>query len=254
MDVQESDVMRKIIFSAWLVALLVLLAFGQDRVARRPLYPTGGFVPSDIAGLVLWLKADAITGLADGDSVVTWPDSSGNGNDMSSLDAGRRPVYKTAVLNGLPVVRFDATNDQESGAASASLPFTAFIVYSYRSTTSAARRALTGSTNWLLGPYNNSHQMFNGAFMGSPPSVTQNVFVLSEALQASGAADFYINAAFVNSNTNNNAPGTIHLAASGFTSEPLDGDVAEVIVYNTKLGSTDRQNVETYINAKWAVY
>lgn len=30
-------------------------------------------------GLKLWLKADAITGLADGANVGTWVDSSGNG-------------------------------------------------------------------------------------------------------------------------------------------------------------------------------
>ena len=31
------------------------------------------------SGLTLWLKADAITGLNNGDKVASWPDSSGSG-------------------------------------------------------------------------------------------------------------------------------------------------------------------------------
>src|SRR5687768_11145672 len=68
-------------------------------------------VPSDIAGLKLWLKADAITGLADGDPVTTWADSSGEGNDFTQGTAGNKPIYKTSILFGLPVVRFDGTDD-----------------------------------------------------------------------------------------------------------------------------------------------
>src|SRR5688572_19789690 len=41
--------------------------------------------------LKLWLKVDAITGLNDGDSAPTWPDSSGNGFDGSS--ASNNPTF-----------------------------------------------------------------------------------------------------------------------------------------------------------------
>lgn len=59
----------------------------------------------------LWLKADAITGLADGDPVATWPDSSGNGNHATQGTAGSRPLYKVNVVNGLPAVLFDGSDD-----------------------------------------------------------------------------------------------------------------------------------------------
>jgi hypothetical protein len=39
------------------------------------------FNPSTVSGLGLWLKADAITGLSNGDRVRTWLDSSGNNNN-----------------------------------------------------------------------------------------------------------------------------------------------------------------------------
>jgi hypothetical protein len=34
--------------------------------------------PGAIPGLTLWLRADGLTGLADGDPVATWPDASGS--------------------------------------------------------------------------------------------------------------------------------------------------------------------------------
>jgi hypothetical protein len=68
-------------------------------------------VPSDLSGLRLWLKADALTGLADGDPVTTWTDSSGNAFNPAQATTAKKPLYKTSILNGLPIVRFDGIDD-----------------------------------------------------------------------------------------------------------------------------------------------
>lgn len=60
------------------------------------------------SGLVLWLKADSITGLSNGNPVTAWNDSSGSGNNAAQSDASHQPTYRSSVLNGQPVVRFDA--------------------------------------------------------------------------------------------------------------------------------------------------
>ena len=65
----------------------------------------------------LWLKADAITGLADSDPVATWPDSSGNGYDAAQGTPGNQPLYKTGILNGKPAVLFDGSTDYLSTTA-----------------------------------------------------------------------------------------------------------------------------------------
>ncbi len=54
-----------------------------------------------------WYKADAITGLSDGDAVASWVDSSGQGNTLTQSTASAKPSYQTNELNSLPVVRFD---------------------------------------------------------------------------------------------------------------------------------------------------
>src|SRR4051794_15003785 len=66
---------------------------------------------------VCWFAADRITGLADAAAVATWPDASGNGNDATQATSAKRPVYKTGILNGLPVVRFTAANQHRLATA-----------------------------------------------------------------------------------------------------------------------------------------
>lgn len=81
----------------------------------------GGFSPEDLANLQLWLKADAITGLTDGQTLPIWQDSSTEDHDFTQQDGGVS-TYETSVLNGLPVVRVPA----EAGAADDFLDAEAF--------------------------------------------------------------------------------------------------------------------------------
>lgn len=73
------------------------------------------------AGAVLWFDASKITGLNDGDAVGTWNDSSGNGYDATQATADNKPIYKTNIINGYPVVRFDGSNDVLTISGSASV-------------------------------------------------------------------------------------------------------------------------------------
>lgn len=80
-----------------------------------------GFNPLALSPL-LWLDAsDASTlytdsGLttlvaADGDPVGGWKDKSGNTRHATQASGTNKPAYKTAIKNGLSVVRFDGVND-----------------------------------------------------------------------------------------------------------------------------------------------
>lgn len=83
------------------------------RVVGSPLNAIGmGDYDLDSIGTVaLWLKAQCITGLNDGDSVGTWPDNSGNSNDASQATASQKPTWEKNEINGFPIVRFDGSND-----------------------------------------------------------------------------------------------------------------------------------------------
>jgi hypothetical protein len=59
------------------------------------------------AGATLALDSRFISGLNDGDAVTTWLDRTPNGNNATQATAARKPTYKTSVLGGSPIVRFD---------------------------------------------------------------------------------------------------------------------------------------------------
>ena len=56
---------------------------------------------------VLWLKADEITGLSDGNDVTSWTDNSGNSNTVSQSNTSYTPRYYSNIINGKPVVRWN---------------------------------------------------------------------------------------------------------------------------------------------------
>ncbi len=84
------------------------------------------------SGMVLWLKADAIKGLADGAAVTQWDDSSGNGRNFTQGTVSKQPAYVASEANfgNKPAVRFDG-GDKLSIAYDAELntnQFTVFVV------------------------------------------------------------------------------------------------------------------------------
>lgn len=108
--------------------------------------------PGDIvsANLVLQLEADSLS-LADNDPVASWTDLSGNAAHAVQATAGKRPLFKTNILNGLPCVLFDNVDDMLVAPVSslAANPFTILVVYATRSTGTAQGRTIVGGTDSL---------------------------------------------------------------------------------------------------------
>lgn len=211
-------------------------------------------------GLVGWWKADAITGLADGDAVSTWADSSGNGLDATQTGTAR-PTYKTGILNSLPVVRFDGTDDLLSTVGFSHGPtFTVFAV---------VKAAAVPATAIFVGDAN-IHFQLRYESGGSTASLTMwpdtnadtmavtatNANVLSAVRQSTSGE------VFVNGNSDGSTASSAD-TASGLRGlnfgawDPgvahLQGDIAEIAFYDTALSPTDRQAVENYLISKYAL-
>lgn len=91
-----------------------------------------GFTPIDIPGCVLWLDgADSSTIFtdtagttrvtADGNTIGSWRDKSTNSYLFTQATAGNRPTYKTAILNGQSITRWNGTSTGLQ--SSTTLPF-----------------------------------------------------------------------------------------------------------------------------------
>ncbi|HKY61518.1 MAG TPA: PKD domain-containing protein, partial [Gemmatimonadota bacterium] len=208
--------------------------------------------PGSISGLILWLRADEIQGLADGDAVANWPDMSGVGNHATQSTASKRPVYRTNQINGLPAVFFDASND---GMATAADPFTSttiFAVYSSRAAQSGY--LLNGGASFFMGPYAGLYRAYNGAYMNGP-SVTAGRWVVQTFRQSLGnsLAEHFIDGAPAGTTTKTVNPTAILLGKQGTYGARLDGYVAEVLVYRGTLSDADVQAVHDWLQARYGI-
>lgn len=85
--------------------------FDRLTVTGRSPRPSAFPTPEDIPGLFCWTPSTSITGLSDGQAVSSWPDLSGYNHDLDQATGTKQPTYQTNELNGLPVVRFDGSDD-----------------------------------------------------------------------------------------------------------------------------------------------
>ncbi|MCX6925523.1 MAG: autotransporter-associated beta strand repeat-containing protein, partial [Verrucomicrobia bacterium] len=227
-------------------------------------------VLSPLPGAVLWLDgADPTTLFTDaagtvpvttsGDVVARWNDKSGHGNNVTLTGTQTGPTYQADVQLGQSVARFstDTTCGMTTPVTVSSGNVSIFLVYSYRSDASIFRRAIQGSNNWLMGPYNHQYQTYANGWVPSGVSTVQDQFVLHEVIEATGGAlSQYINGVPAGSSSGRTYPGKLYLGTgTGGTAppyaEPLDGDIAELLVYPSVLSAADRASVETYLRAKW---
>lgn len=226
------------------------------------------FSPADIAGLKLWLKADAITGLVDTDPVTTWPDSSGLGNDAGQATAAFKPTYQTNELNGKPVVRFDGTDDELETITITTFPIkrgSIFIVVN-NITPSATNQAMLATYNGADPDWEWSSASLNGYIwydgvgglaLDSGVDVAAGWNFLSLIRAANTTLGFWLNGtAKAGATIADNQPVSNPVVIGGLSlvaTEHFNGDIAEVIIYDSALSTEDREAVEAYLATKYGL-
>ena len=231
--------------------------------------------PDDVEGLKLWLKADALTGLSDGDTVTTWADSSGLGNDATQSDGSKKPIYKVSIINGKPVLRFDGVNDILATAAVANSNDAATVIIVAKVTTKTAYghfvcygTNLSGSWNFRqtgttgrLTLSNGETNIGAGAINDSTPDgTTADLQGQGFKVLAGDVTSGNLWTIWENGGEKDTATETFTLSASevltvggrpdlGF----LNGDIAEVIVFNSALSVSNREGIQTYLGNKYGI-
>jgi PKD repeat protein len=206
--------------------------------------------PSDVPDLYVWLKADAITGLSDGDRVATWPDASGNGIDATQSSNSKKPKYRTNQVNGLPALQFDATNDGMSTSANPSTATT--IITVYKSRAAATGKTLHGGYWFFMGPYVGYYRNYTNGY-ATGPWVTGGRWVIHTLRQSASSAELHIDGAFVGSTGSVSNPGNIMLGKEGTYGDRLDGSIAEVLIYTRTLTDTELADVHAWLQARYAI-
>ena len=222
-----------------------------------------GFTPAAYGNLALWLRADALS-LSDGAAVSSWPDSSAAGNTATQGTAGYQPIYKTGIINGKPVVRFDNADDRMASACSLSGPELTMIA--------VLKRAGTAEGN-LVCPNATGLGGFRLSLDSTAHVVDQGVAVMGNGSTALGTSAFRIlTAKFSDSGNswslriNGAADASGSYAATLATGKtmmigydvrnnggPINADIAELIYYTANRSLSEIQAVEAYLSAKYAI-
>lgn len=216
---------------------------------RAPRMPT----PDAIAGgPAFWLKADAITTLADNDPVASWPDSSTGGRTATQATGGSRPTFHLAQLNSLPSVRFDGSDDSLDIA---NLALQYATVFSVHKKVGGTEGALLGgpSTGGVLDFGDGGLDwVTDSVWVGLTTTAESSAWKLATWRRASGQYDAWLNGAQSISGTAPDAStlNALKVGVRGSASH-LNGDLAELIAYQSALSDVDRAAVEAYLTAKY---
>lgn len=211
--------------------------------------------PRRIKGLVLYLAADRIAGLSDGDPVAQWDDLSGNGNHATQATAAKRPVYRINVQNGRPAVVFDNVDDGMVTGITGSLGTNFTIaVAEWPISGGVVRTVASLNANCLVSVGRNvgSNAYVQGVVSHYWPGFIPAVAVL---VGGGGAPHRY----FVNGvdrtefSITSSWDGGLALGASGWSGEPGNTRLLEVCVYNRSLTTAERRRVERYFSRKYAI-
>jgi len=235
----------------------------------------------------VWLDASALNGLSNGASVSSWTDRSGNGWNANQASATNRPSFLSNALNGKPVIHFDRNSAVQylelttagiGGAMSNSntifavakansgaldnntdnsgnhqsifmavgyhgglffygYPTTAFAFTTWANdrNTGFYQAMAASQGQWQMGMLRNT----------GTAAVSSFVSALNGTSAASQLGNFqmfnYADLVRIGVASNPGMP----------YSWPLNGDIAEIILYNTALNDAQRIIVENYLSAKY---
>ena len=243
-------------------------------------FPVGFWHPIGlpvVSGLVLHLDADDAGSITkDGDNKVSqWSDLSTEGNHATQATSASQPLWVDNVLNGKPVIRFDGSDDYlGSGQIISTTAFTVIAL------TYANRFGTDNVGNGVFYQGTGSDDIGTHFCYGHVPALSMERTIFGRV--AGGTAVAAANDA-VSTNTwhiigmnvvgdgtvNFSVDGVEHTASGAGTGTPANnanigywyavtdsaryfqGDIAEILVYNTALTAEERQSIEQYLTDKW---
>lgn len=253
-----------------LIALLISLAPQQAHAIATP--PT--------TNLTEWFRADAVVGVANGGGVTTWVDQAAGNGSQSANAAGTTPTFVLNSANGLPALDFAGTGGRYVTTSTPGITGTGGSVYVMVVAVDSFTGGLVtnGNGTHLMDRDAASNQLMTikahgtkfglqkrddaGAGLGGPISTTDIAtsgayqIVTARRNVSSNLFELYVNGVLQGTTAD---PGTaltplapvIGGHQDGSAAKSLNGRIAEVLIYNDDLSTTDLQGVHSYLNTKY---
>ena len=267
------------------IRLALLTAVASITVAWTASPAPAAELPYSGTDLTLWLKADGTLNLDPGPAninrVLGWSDEIGFGGNAVAQDgvgpSGVRPLWVDNVINGLPVVRFNASTRRIDGPAVLPAGSGARTIVIVGSSTDTANKLLfdpngqgTGSagdrlfrvTPEVRTRYSDGNTT-PGADTVSPDfsvPTTPVIFGVRVPVVGGGATqadvEFFNNSSTVIGGTGSSPGNLLDTGTTGYRfggSTDWRGDVAEVLVFNSYLSSAELDSIGFYLQQKYAL-
>lgn len=223
-----------------------------------------------------WYKSDAgvysdagITPAVNTDPVYRWADQSGNSGHAEQTVLAKRPTYATAQLNGMPAISLDGVDDiiQLASAVTLTGAFSIYIVAEALTATSAGFIFFTG----------NSAGSDKFGLSGSAAIPDRWVRVINAGSSDAGTDDWTTGITGSIAQLFRDASNKVDTALDNSSLSRRFSDVAqvgnhvidrlgsdatnfrlmrlyEILIYPAVHSTTDRDNILTYLNSRYAVY
>jgi len=218
--------------------------------------PLGGGAAIPQSGLSLWLKADAGVTLS-GSNVTAWADQSGNGNNATAVDT---PTLST--ISGKTFINF--ADGYFTGNELITSPYATMMCvarFSEQLDVSKMFTQFSGDQDnmsfyWGF-DLDNGFRVYNGVNLDSSSLTNNNQTYLFGATFNNDIGTLYLNS----SEDASGYCGESTPAGNYYLGRWVDNErtantmkMAEIVIYNRVLTTPERQQVEAYLNTKYAIY
>lgn len=240
------------------------------------------FSPQMIANLAVWLDASDVSRMFQNSNGTTAVTASGDpvgyvgcwvGGNALQATANNRPTWQNGAQNGLPVLRFDGSNDSLQIASVALNTYMSVFVAGKFTTAKPMFIEHSASANANSGFYwygstgntvkiNRSNSTFDrnassSTWMGSAFTVVDLIHGGKPdiVLNKDGTAQTLSTIVGEGDNllSDTSATASLNILSRNQTSVFSDGDLGELLIYNRRITATEAQFVRRYLGKKWGV-
>jgi hypothetical protein len=253
----------------------------------------GSYSPTMISGLQLWLDAsdsstlfDATVGgnlvTTDGSAVARWADKSGNNRHAIQTTSTARPLLKTGIQAGKNVLRFDGTNHYFNINSIAAFFGSSHTIFAVAQTNTGGKNATSEAYQTVIAG-TGFHQTIS--FRGYPLAniVHAEVWNSTQSQNATSTRPYSVGSWIVATRRVtastastvqlflNKTAGIQQALSSGTVLRTpvearigcaqtvgsfdwfLNGQISEILIYNSALTPGQYQSIQSYLQSKWNI-
>lgn len=213
------------------------------------------FDPLSVTGCKAWWNAAYVDTPVDGSAISTLYDISGNGNHLTQATGSAKPTYRaTTGPNSKPCADFDG-GDSLARIFPTPLvqPNTFFAVFQLDTATGVLTDNTGGGAGRVFATYGDPWQIDAGVGLVHTAVRRTGEWVLSEGVFNGASSRNTIDGITVNGNAGTNSWDGVTMSGNWLGGNPIDGRVAEFIIYNANVLDADRASVRAWLCKKYDI-